>query len=62
MADYTTLNWLSDIVLVFEELIGIDLNLSPWSTPIASQYKDTPAIKSPVSYTVRFICFVLKSK
>ena len=27
-ADYTELNWLSDIVLVFEELSGVDLNLS----------------------------------
>ena len=28
MADYTELNWLSDIVLVFEELVGVDLNWS----------------------------------
>jgi thioesterase domain-containing protein/acyl carrier protein len=28
MADYTEVNWLSDIVLVFEELTGVDLNLS----------------------------------
>jgi amino acid adenylation domain-containing protein len=28
MADYTDVNWLSDIVLVFEELSGVDLNLS----------------------------------
>jgi len=28
MADYTELNWLSNIVLVFEELAGIDLNRS----------------------------------
>jgi len=28
MADYTELNWLSDIVLVFEELSGVELNLS----------------------------------
>jgi thioesterase domain-containing protein/acyl carrier protein len=28
MADYTEVNWLSDIVLVFEELSGIDINLS----------------------------------
>ncbi|OAD22846.1 Thioesterase domain protein [Candidatus Thiomargarita nelsonii] len=28
MADYTALNWLSDIVLVFEELSGVELNLS----------------------------------
>jgi len=28
MADYTELNWLSDIVLVFEELAGVDLNCS----------------------------------
>jgi acyl carrier protein len=28
MADYTELNWLSDIVQVFEEMLGIDLNLS----------------------------------
>jgi thioesterase domain-containing protein/acyl carrier protein len=27
MADYTELNWLSDIVLAFEELSGIELNL-----------------------------------
>ncbi|MEK8015493.1 MAG: alpha/beta fold hydrolase [Candidatus Parabeggiatoa sp.] len=28
MADYTEVNWLSDIVLVFEELSSVDLNLS----------------------------------
>jgi len=28
MADYTEVNWLSDIVLVFEELSGVDLNRS----------------------------------
>jgi len=28
MANYTELNWLSDIVLVFEELVGVDLNCS----------------------------------
>jgi len=28
MADYTEVNWLSDIVLVFEELTGVDLNRS----------------------------------
>jgi thioesterase domain-containing protein len=28
MAEHTELNWLSDIVLVFEELAGVDLSLS----------------------------------
>jgi thioesterase domain-containing protein len=28
MADYTEVNWLSDIVMVFEELAGVDLNCS----------------------------------
>ncbi|OAD22295.1 non-ribosomal peptide synthase, partial [Candidatus Thiomargarita nelsonii] len=28
MAEYTEINWLSDIVLVFEELVGVDLNCS----------------------------------
>jgi hypothetical protein len=28
MADHTELNWLSDIVMVFEELAGVDLNCS----------------------------------